>query len=410
MDKKQTLLLSTLVAISSVTTNALAFNTGDVLGYDAGVRECLLGGTVPNCEYGLTGVTSGSYFAMDFNGNGSFGINERTAIAPGPSGGIIVGLPQPATGTHSGCPDGTENPGPDMPWCFFGATGMHQTATVPVTDNGNGTLNFTGWGVTWNGIPNIPMGGDKVNFPSDTGNATIICSNNPCQVGDSYTLEYTSHVPYGDPSGFGGVYYQLHLEKGSGIPQPTLSLSVAGGSTQECSVTGGSNVAINVDSTIPPGDALDSIIWLVDGSEVMGGNTINEFLSLGSHTIDATLTTTTGLTASDSIDVLVKDTTKPVLSLGFTDSLTGESITSILHSRVHFVAINLIANDACDAEPVSRGALIPLMEVVNNDVIKIFGNTGEVEMPITAIQLTGTASDANGNGISGQAVLSVKQD
>lgn len=410
MDKKKALLVSTLVGISSVATNALAFNTGDVLGFDAGVTECLIGGTFPNCQYGLSGVNAGSYFAMDFNGDGNFGIDERTAIAPGPSGGIIIGVPQPATGSHMGCPDGTENPGPDMPWCFFGNTGMHQTATVPVTDNGNGTLSFIGWGVTWNGIPNIPMGGDPVNFPVDTGNAIIICSHNPCQVGDTYTLDYTAHVPLGDPSGFGGVHYQLHLEKDSGIPQLTISLSVAGGSIQECSVTGGSNVTISVDTTIPPGDTLDSIIWSVDGSAVTGGNSINEFLSLGSHTIDATLTTTNGLIASDSVDVLVQDTTKPVLSLGFRDSLTGELITSILHSRVHFVAIDLLVNDVCDAEPVSQGALMPLMEVVHADVIKIFGNTGEVEMPITAIQLTGTASDASGNNVSGQAVLSVKAD
>ena len=77
---------------------------------------------------------------------------------------------------------------------------------------------------------------------------------------------------------------------------------------------------------------------------------------------------------------------------------------------MHFVAVNLVVTDVCDAEPVSQGTIIPLMEAVNGDIIKVFGNTGEVEIQISAIQLTGTAFDVNGNNASGQAILSVKQD
>jgi hypothetical protein len=282
---------------------------------------------------------------------------------------------------------------------------MHQTAAIPVTDNGNGTLNFTGWGMTWNGISNVPMGGDTVNYPADTGNATIVCAHNPCQSGDTYTLDYTAHVPNGDPSGFGGVHYKLHLEKSSGT---FISLSVYGGSSQECSETGGSNVTINANSTIPPGDALSSIAWAVDGTSTTGGNSINEFLSLGSHTIDATLTTTGGLVATDSVNVLVKDTTRPVLALGFRDSVSGEPITTVLDRRVNFVAIDMVATDICDAAPVTQGALMPIMEVKSGDLIKVTGNDGTVKLPVSAVRLTGSATDASGNSASGQAILSVQ--
>lgn len=173
MDKRNMLAISSLIAMSGVSFSVSALNTGDKLGFDPGVTGCLSGaGGFPNCSYGTT-VNSGSYFAIDTNGSGTFTATERVAISQGPSGGLIIGVPQPDSGSHFGCPDGTESPGPDMPWCFFGSTGMHQTATIPVTDNGDGTLNFTGWGVTWNGISNIPMGGDAANFPQDTGKAVI---------------------------------------------------------------------------------------------------------------------------------------------------------------------------------------------------------------------------------------------
>jgi hypothetical protein len=56
-----------------------------------------------------------------------------------------------------------ERPDIDNPWLFFGNTGTHQT-TSPVTimsDDGIGNvaLAFSGWNVTWNAIPGIPMGG-----------------------------------------------------------------------------------------------------------------------------------------------------------------------------------------------------------------------------------------------------------
>jgi hypothetical protein len=122
-----------------------------------------------------------------------------------------------ATDTNLFIATTTETPSIDEPWGFFGNTGMHYTMGTAVTEVGSHTgntaeLDFSGWTVTWNGIPVIPMGGDSVNFTEDTGKALITCSTDSCSVSSTYVLDYEAHVPIGDASGFGGVKYTLHLE------------------------------------------------------------------------------------------------------------------------------------------------------------------------------------------------------
>ena len=85
-----------------------ALNAGDVLEFDPGKEECLVGGVYPYCEFGLSRVVSGSYFAFDLNGNGRLDPEEQMAIAPGPDGGVVIGVLQAASGSHAGCPDGSE--------------------------------------------------------------------------------------------------------------------------------------------------------------------------------------------------------------------------------------------------------------------------------------------------------------
>jgi hypothetical protein len=106
----------------------------------------------------------------------------------------------------------------DQGWVFFGNIGVHQT-TVPVTiltDDaaGNVTLGMTGWDVSWNAIPSIPLGSG-----TDNGVGTLTCytdlallAQGDCSHGDEFVLEYKAVVPPGDPSGFGGVPYRLHME------------------------------------------------------------------------------------------------------------------------------------------------------------------------------------------------------
>jgi hypothetical protein len=179
-------------------------------------------------------VSGGSYFGMDTNGNGTITVNERTGLEL--NDGLYVGTTQLATGSHSGAPDGSESPGIDQPWFFFSNTGMHYSSsdTTLLSASGNtATLDFSGWGVTWNGISAINMGGGSQDcgtasdgicvqqteegpidfagvFDNGTGIADIVCGVD-CAVGDSFTLTYNAVVPRADPSNFGGVSYSLNL-------------------------------------------------------------------------------------------------------------------------------------------------------------------------------------------------------
>lgn len=196
-------------------TQAAVLNNNDNLTINAGVT----GG-----NYGY--VTGGSYFMMDYDGNGIFAPYERTAIAQGTQG-IIIGIAQPTGTSHGGFPTGTEGGTIDAAWSFFANTGMHFTSS-PITGSTTAGLNMSGWSVTWNGIPAISMGGGLQNcgtafdgiclvgttdiagtINNGTGIATFSWSG---VYGTGYTLDYTAVVPQADPSGFGGVYYGLHLE------------------------------------------------------------------------------------------------------------------------------------------------------------------------------------------------------
>ena len=176
-------------------------------------KNPIAAGTVP-----ILMIESGSEFTMQM----SVATKLHTPISAGADGGVILGLPQYAAGSHTNAPDGSEVTGVDQAWAFFGNTGMHFTAgngiEAPNTGpTGDGTLDFTSWRVTWNGIPAINMGGSAgLDSPVFMGKAAIVCSGNVdangyCIDGSTFTLNYMAHVPPGDPSGFGGVPYGLHL-------------------------------------------------------------------------------------------------------------------------------------------------------------------------------------------------------
>ena len=211
--------IASVLGTVSFTAQA-ALTTGAVLSIDTGVKECSIGGTFPNCTYGVSDVTSGSYFSMDTNSDGSVPGNEKTVLTM--NDGIAIGTSQAATGSHSGSPDGSESPGIDAPWLFFSNTGMHfSNSNVNATDNGGGnfSLDFSGWNVTWNGIAAINMGSG--------GTASLVCSTVACSAGATYVLDYAAVVPDGDPSGFGNVAYTLHLEgtvgEVSAVPVPAAA-------------------------------------------------------------------------------------------------------------------------------------------------------------------------------------------
>ena len=134
--------------------------------------------------------------------------------------GLIVdgATTQSASGSHSGAPDGSESPGIDNPWEWFGNTGMFFT-TSPVTKvggSGNSVmLDMSGLNITWNGDI-IPRVEDEFGLPNNPAIVTCLFT---CADSESYLLTYEMALPgechpvYGDPSCFGAVYryYDLTL-------------------------------------------------------------------------------------------------------------------------------------------------------------------------------------------------------
>ena len=208
---KKTTLYSAIAAtamISAIPATASAALVNGLAATPGAEYVCNAGaGTPPaSCSYG-TNVTSGSWFGMDGDGSGVIKNPEKVRIQM--LADYDFNNTTAATGGHTGSIDGTESPVSDI-WEFFGGTGMH-FLTAPMVDNGDGTIDMSGWTVNWNTDTSaIPMGGDTANNAADTGLATFSCGT--CNVGDAFTLDYSAHVPLGDASGFGGVLYELHLE------------------------------------------------------------------------------------------------------------------------------------------------------------------------------------------------------
>lgn len=162
-----------------------------------------------------------------------------TPISSGPDGGIQIGITQDTNGhnSHGGITSHIAG-GLDLEWVMLGNAGMHLTNS-PITvvnndvNNDGGftkTLDFSGWRITWNGIPSINLGGgyqdcgtstdgicventDDIagTYDNGTGLATITCTTASCSNSSSFTLTYSAVVPRSDPSNFGSVPYALNI-------------------------------------------------------------------------------------------------------------------------------------------------------------------------------------------------------
>ena len=209
--------IATVLATGVSTANAALVN-GSTLNFDTGV--------VTTGAYGTKVVNTGSYFGMDTNADYIVTASERTAIVQ--NVGLLVGSIQDASGSHggvAGCvpdpadpadtctntvPNG-ERPNFDQAWSFFGHTGMHYAinATKVLSAAGNSaTLDFSGWGVSWNNTLNLLA--DYAWGANADGVANITCGVD-CGDGDTYVLDYTATVLPPEPGGYGGTNYQLHL-------------------------------------------------------------------------------------------------------------------------------------------------------------------------------------------------------
>ena len=234
----KTILSASIAAVLSVAAFEAnsALTNSSVLNIDLGIATCVYGPSPTSgnsfnengCAWGTQDI-SGSYFAMDSNGDGHFTASENTSIVG--NDGINLGTAQAATGSHSGPVDGSESPGIDAPWLFFSNTGMHYTNAPTNVSNAVGNtaeIDFSGWNITWNGIAAINMGGGAQDcgtasddicvredgtdvggtFYNGTGVATITCGVD-CSQNDTYRLEYHA-VTFEDFSV--GSAYKLILE------------------------------------------------------------------------------------------------------------------------------------------------------------------------------------------------------
>ena len=186
---------------------ALSLGLASSAGQAALLSTAVLNFDDPVIEGGL--VVAGSSFGVDFTGDGTIDLSERTGLMS--NDGLILGTIQPAS---------TTAPGIDQPWDFFGQQGIHQTTSAVsiISDDGFGNveLDFSGWSVNWNGI-DIGLGGAAWGSNAD-GVAIMTCTSD-CSAGDAFTLFYTATVTDGP---FIGIRYRLGFDSG------TLSSASAG--------------------------------------------------------------------------------------------------------------------------------------------------------------------------------------
>lgn len=388
-----------VLLLTGLCSNAYALTDGDTLEF------------VPADPQGST---NGSYLGFEV-GPGFFIYTSIESF-----NGIIIGQEQPASGSHPGSPDGSEHPSIDVPWSFLANTGMLQTPVGSggisvVSDDGTGVfiLDFSALGFTWNGIANVPLGGDPAN-PADTGLATLVCSTPACATGNSYVLDYSTHVPFDDPSGLGGVLILVHLEGTVNIAPEILDLriSITEGRTQECNAEGGNTVEMTAAVIVPDGDEVDSISWSVDAVIVGEGAVITPFLNLGNHTVAALLTTKNGLSTSRATTVDINDTTRPEPIAEFILKSTGLPVTEV--DSTAQVELNIGAVDICDPNPV-----ITYSNLRKNDSVTVADGDSFVALPRgktnilkfeESLSLSVTAGDASGNFQNKLTILNINVD
>lgn len=333
----------------------------------------------------------GSWFGMEVQP----GVLTYTAIGSENSNGIKVGTSQPAT---------SANPNIDDPWSFFGNLGVHQTTSpvVILTDDGAGgvTLDFSGWDMSWNNIPSIPLGAGAHTGGTD-GVAVVNCAAN-CAVGDTYIVNYYATVPSGDPSGFGGVKYTLHLEGVVGVDVPTKSVAIqlTGGASHECSSYDGNIIEAIADITTTDTNDITSINWLLDGVHAGLGDSVSVLTPVGSHDLTVVVNTVGSGIVQDSAAVEVGDSIPPSLGIRFINEKNGQEVTEVSKKGKKSVTVVYDVLDVCDPTPMVSGISSPVELTNNGDTITI-----KRQLKTSAVNVSAKATDASGNIVRNEALL-----
>lgn len=247
------------------------------------------------------------------------------------------------------------------------------------------------------------------NWSNNTLPTFMVWDLNSHPTGTSYTVidsdadSVPGHAYTAGP--FTGVTVTYDLLEGEPPPDVDVSINIEGGSIQECSEAGGSTVNLEADITLIGGAELGSVDWTIDGEPAGSGTSLSPFMALGTHEIEVSATILSGPSDTDSASATVRDTAPPELQLEFLDQ-SGQPV-SVTSTGTH-VNASITATDTCDPDPLTSATATPVFEVIDGDTIKIqSGKINTVELPTTAIELSGTASDASGNTASGMSVLSI---
>lgn len=191
-----------------------------------GDRLTVSGGNVVRDSNGSTrDIPVGSWFGVDASGNSQVEGKEKNVLAQGTEG-VVVGQIGTPGANHIGKPLPDDSNAVTAPNWFFGNTGSWFFASAPGGSTETG-FDMSGWSFGWNGIPRIPLGGLAWQ-PADCA-AFGVCGHTFADgaglfrwsgvYGDAYTLDFTSTIPNGDPSGLGGVRFYTHFE-GRVLPVP----------------------------------------------------------------------------------------------------------------------------------------------------------------------------------------------
>ena len=251
----------------------------------------------------------------------------------------------------------------------------------------NGTTNWPGFQV-WDVTPDAS---------GLTATYTVVDSDNDGSPGHAF---WTSPFP--------SLSFAYNFDSSIISPAIDVTIGVTGGTPQECTEPGGNTVSLTANIQTVAGAALSQVSWKVDGNTAGTGNSISPFLSLGTHTVEATAVSTSGLTDTDVVSIDIQDTSNPLLNIQFLDAASGQVITSIPGSvQLSTVKVMLNATDICDPAPMAMGFADPVFKILDGTMFDVQASQQKVDMPVSAVSVTATATDASGNKKTDTAVLSV---
>ena len=212
-------LFAAIGSSASLEAMAAALNNGDVL-------TITTGSPIEDGNGDYIGF-SGSWYGVDTSGNSSISNYEKIVLAQGTTG-LVIGMTSTPGAFHSGSPTPSDSNAVTAPDVFLGETGSWYFDIAPTGSTESG-LNMSGWDWAWNGTYSTNLGGLAW---QPTNCAALGCSGYIFQngvgrlqwdgvYGHAYTLDTTSTVPNGDPSGFGKVKFYTHLEGTvTAVPEP----------------------------------------------------------------------------------------------------------------------------------------------------------------------------------------------